>query len=296
MAASCCGRLAAFAQLLEHIGGQGGQGRFQQDVGHELRADRFFVFRRFGWFRWISRLWWLVCRVSFRGLFRLGLGLLLRLLGWWWQTGGTRRDDQPRGSAQVLFLHRVKTAQSAEHTGQSKGRHRRTQAVHTQGHGGLTQRLHLRVCGLHLLGMQPHRLQVLQGQGGQHHLGFFIGASWAAQLAQVQPNAQTLLQATRQGGLVVQGFVQRGHANESGRCAHHALVQHLAQDGGGVVGQSLGHGQEQHRGDGLLQQTRQVHRPSCLQGGAQVQAAQQALGVGMVGQAAGVGMEFVKGG
>ena len=98
--------------------------------------------------------------------------------------------------------------------------------------------------------MGTQRVHIEFGQGLQHHAGFFRFATCTPQVTQVQPNAQPFLQATSQRRFIVQCFVQSGHADE--RVLRHAaaaqsdlaLVQHLTQNGSGVFGQSLGHGQQ----------------------------------------------------
>jgi len=215
---------ARAGQLRQHIGRQTGQGRFEQHLAQVLRRRVFFgrvgsllggrrlvVGRRrliFGWRLVVGRfsggLWWL-----------LGGSLLL---GRCRHLGSPRRQAQAGSTAQINIFHRRAFAQRRQHAGQAHTGQGTTQTGNAHGLGHLGNSLNLLIIQAQCAQTFKHCLAlgiggfIWAGQHTQEAQNLIAGRFLPTQVAQIQPNAQTLLQALAHAGFIFQCLVQSDQA------------------------------------------------------------------------------------
>ena len=270
-------------QARQDIGGQAGQGGFQQQFAHVLRRCFFF--------RCIS---WVLGRLGFSGrrlgswvvfwrrfFWRFGRRLRWRLLlGWCGHLGGPGCQTQTGCAAQVMVFNRIAVAQRRQHTGQAHTGQGTPQTGDAHGLCHLCDGLYLLIIQAQCAQTLQHRLSLFFGlavgaaQHTQQPQDLVAGFFWPPKVAQIQPDAQTFLQSLSHGRFVFQSLVQSdqpqpcvlGVAAAVGRDA--AVVEHLRQNGRRFMGHALGHGGQQKRLVRLRQQTRLGDGSAAVQGGA----------------------------
>ena len=167
LAATLDTRGTVLRQLRQHIGWQGGQGGFQQQLAHVLRQAVFFGGLR-------GRLWVGWSGLLFGGQFGWRFLRLFRLFRWRFllgrsgHLGGTWRQAQTGCAAQVVVFNRIAVTQRCQHTGQAHTGQGTPQTGDAHGLRHLGD-------GLYLLIIQAQCAQTLQ-----HRLALFFGLAVGA--------------------------------------------------------------------------------------------------------------------